>query len=93
MQFQWLVMSRMHVYVTADLYQAKWPDKPRIVWRYKIKMLLLVHEYTLFVCIIMEQTFETLLEEMKHDTDVLEETFPLYLESVLFRAPVAFVNC
>ena len=40
-------------------------------------MLLLVHEYTLFVCIIMEQAFETLLEEMKHDTDVLEETFPL----------------
>ena len=23
------------VFVTADLYQAKWVDKPRIVWRYK----------------------------------------------------------
>ena len=37
-------------------------------------MLLLVHEYTLCVC-IMEQAFEILLEEMKLDTDVLEETF------------------
>ena len=38
-------------YVTADLYHAKWPNKPRIVWHYKIKMLLflflLVHKYTL----------------------------------------------
>ena len=48
-----LVMLWMDVYVPANLYQAKRPDKPRIVWRYKIKMLLLVHEYTctLFVCI------------------------------------------
>ena len=27
---------------SADLYQAKRQDKPRIVWRYKINMLLLV---------------------------------------------------
>ena len=48
-----LVMLRMDMYVPANLYQAKWPDKPRIIWRYKIKMLLLAHEYTctLFVCI------------------------------------------
>ena len=31
MQFQRLVMLRMDVYVPADLYQAKQPDKPRIV--------------------------------------------------------------
>ena len=48
-----LVMLRMDVYVPANLYQAKGPDKPRIVWLYKIKMLLLAHEYTcaLFVYI------------------------------------------
>ena len=55
MQFQSkrLVMLRMDVYVPANLYQAKGPDKPRIVWLYKIKMLLLAHEYTcaLFVYI------------------------------------------
>ena len=28
-------------------------------------------------CLHMEQAFVTLLEEMKNDTDVLEETFPL----------------
>ena len=42
-------------YVTADLYHAEWPNKPRIIWHYKINMLsfpfLLVHKYTLFVCI------------------------------------------
>ena len=48
-----LVMLRMDVYVPANLYQAKGPDKPRIVWLYKIKMLSLAHEYTcaLFVYI------------------------------------------
>ena len=46
MQFQ----SKMDVYVTADLYQARL-DKPKIFWRYEITMLLIVHEYTLFVCI------------------------------------------
>ena len=30
-QFQRLVMLRMDVHVPADLYQAKQPDKPRIV--------------------------------------------------------------
>ena len=38
------------VYVTADLYRAR-PDKPKIFWHYEITMLLIVHEYTLFVCI------------------------------------------
>ena len=38
-------------HVTTDLYKAKWPNKPRIVWRYKINMLLFVCEYALFVCI------------------------------------------
>ena len=38
-----LVMLRTAVYFTADLYQAKRQDKPRIVWRYKIHMLLLVN--------------------------------------------------
>ena len=37
------------------------------------------------VCLHLEQTFETVLEEMKLDTDVLEETFTLKLELVLFR--------
>ena len=46
-----LVMLRTDVYVTADLYQFKRPDKPRIVGRYKINMLLLVREYALFVFI------------------------------------------
>ena len=40
----------MDVYVTADLYQAR-PDKPKIFWRYEIAMPLIVHKYTLFVCI------------------------------------------
>ena len=41
-QSKTLVMLRTDVYVTADLYQAKRQDKPRIVWRYIISMLLLV---------------------------------------------------
>ena len=49
------------------------PDKPRIVLRYKIDMLLFV--YT--VCLHLEQAFETVLKEMKLDRDVLEETFAL----------------
>ena len=36
-------MLRTAVYITADLYKAKRQDKPRIVWRYKIHMLLLVN--------------------------------------------------
>ena len=32
----------------------------------------------------LEQTFETVLEEMKLDTNVLEEIFTLKLELVLF---------
>ena len=35
-------MLRTDVYVTADLYQAKRHDKPRIVCRYKMNMLLRV---------------------------------------------------
>ena len=35
-------MLRTDVYVKADLYQAKRQDKPRIVCRYKINMLLRV---------------------------------------------------
>ena len=57
-------------------YQAKRPDKPRIIWRYKINMMLLVRKYYT-VCLHLEQVFETLVEEMKLDTDVLEETFAL----------------
>ena len=72
------IIHVMDVYVTADLYQARL-DKPKIFWRYEITMLLIVHEYTLFVCIkLLEQAFETLLEEMKLDTDVPEKTFPSY---------------
>ena len=37
-----LVMLQTDVYVTTDFYQAKQQDKPRIIWRYKINMLLLV---------------------------------------------------
>ena len=33
--FQRLLMLGTDVFVTADLYQPKWVDKPRIVWRYK----------------------------------------------------------
>ena len=55
MQFQSkrLFMLRMDVYVPANLHKAKRPDKPKIVSHYKIKMLLLAHEYTCtpFVCI------------------------------------------
>ena len=39
-----------NMYVTADLYQAR-PDKTKIFWHYEINMLLIVYEYTLFVCI------------------------------------------
>ena len=39
------------VCLRADLYQAKRLDKPRIFWHYKINMLLLIHEYTLFFCL------------------------------------------
>ena len=35
-------MLQTDVYVTTDFYQAKQRDKPRIIWRYKINMLLLV---------------------------------------------------
>ena len=37
-----LVMLQMDVYVTTDFYEAKQQDKPRIISRYKINMLLLV---------------------------------------------------
>ena len=50
-----------------------WPDKPRIIWRYKIDMMLFI--YT--VCLHLEHAFETVLKEMKLDIDVLEETFAL----------------
>ena len=50
-----------------------WPNKPRIVWCYKIDMLLFI--YT--VCLHLEQAFETARKEMKLDIDVLEETFAL----------------
>ena len=58
-----LVILWMDVYVTADLYQAKRPYKP------KINMLLLVREW--FTVLHLEQLFEILVEEMKLDTDVL----------------------
>ena len=35
-------MLRTDAYFTADLYQAERQDKPRIVWRYKINIVLLV---------------------------------------------------
>ena len=72
-----LVMLWTEVYVTADLYQGKRPD-------IKAQNLLTLHNkhavactqvYT--VCLHLEQAFETLLEEIKLDTDVLEETFAL----------------
>ena len=37
-------------------------------------------------CLHLEQALETLLEEMKLDTNVLDETFALQLELVFFRA-------
>ena len=61
-----------HVTVTRVCYRW-WPDKPRIVWRYKIDMML----FTYTVCLHLEQAFETVLKEMKLDIDVLEETFAL----------------
>ena len=66
----------MDVYVTADLYQAR-PDKPKIFWRYERNNAVdCSRVYT--VCLHLEQAFETLLKEMKIDTDVPEETFPSY---------------
>ena len=64
------------VYVTAVLYQARL-DKPQNYLALRNKHAVdssLV--YTVFMH--LEQEFETLLEEMKLDTDVLEETFPSY---------------
>ena len=80
MQFQnqRLVMLQTDVYCTADLYHAKRPDKPRIIWHYRINMLLFIFHactWVYTVCLHLEQVFETVLEEMKLDTDVLEETF------------------
>ena len=46
---------------------------------------LLVRKRVYTVCLHLEQTFETVLEEMKLDTEVLEETFTLKLELVLFQ--------
>ena len=43
----------------------------------------LVHEYTLFA---FGAGIETLLEEMKLNTDVLHKTFALELELVFFQA-------
>ena len=37
-------------------------------------------------CLHLEQALETSLEEMKLDTNVLDETFALQLELVFFRA-------
>ena len=45
--------------------------------------------YTNIHC--LEEAFETLLEKMKHDTDVLEEAFALQLELVFFRAYIFHV--
>ena len=54
-QSQRLVMLLTNMCVIADHYNAGCPDKPRIIWSYKINMLLfiflLVHELRLFVCI------------------------------------------
>ena len=61
-----------HVTVRLVCYRW-WPDKRRIVWRYKIDMMLFI--YT--VCLHLEQAFETVLKEMKLDIDVLDETFAL----------------
>ena len=41
--------------------------------------------YTNIHCLHLEQAYETLLEEMKLDKDVLDETFVLQLELVFFR--------
>ena len=41
------------------------------------------------VCLHLEQAFETLLKEMKIDTDVLEETFPSY--NLNFYFPFLFL--
>ena len=55
-----LVMSRTDVYVTADLYQTKRQDKPRIVWRYKINSHVLGNRKSSRVsCSIAEETRET----------------------------------
>ena len=45
-----------------------------------------------FVCLHLDQAFETLLEELKFDTDVLEETFALQLELSFFEHTVACAN-
>ena len=64
------------LYVTADLYQARL-DKPQNRLALQNKHAVdCSRVYT--VCLHLEQAFETLLEEMKLDTDLLEETFPSY---------------
>ena len=85
-QSQRLVMLQTDIHVTADLYHAKQPDKPRLVWRKKkhAVVYLLACTWVYTVCLHLEQAFKTVLEEMKLDTDVLEETFTLKLELVLF---------
>ena len=42
--------------------------------------------FTNIHCLDLEQAFETLLEEMKLSTDVLDQTFTLQLEFVFFQA-------
>ena len=53
------------MYVTADFYHAHRPDI--------IHFLSCTYVYT--VCFHLEQALETVFEEMRLDTDVLEETF------------------
>ena len=44
------------------------------------------------VCLHLEQAFETVLEKMKLDTDVLEETFTYNLNWPCFEHSVACAN-
>ena len=56
-------------YVTADLYHAEWPNKPRIIWHNlqnkHAVISLLARTQVYSVCLHLEQIFEAVLEEMK----------------------------
>ena len=79
MQFQCkrLVLLRIHLYVPADFYQAKQPDKS---------------DCTLFVCIWSRHLRKYLLEEIRLDTDILEKHLLYNLNWSCFEHTVACSN-
>ena len=76
MQFQTFVMLQIDVCVTADLYHAEQPDKTQNRLTSQTALIyFLACTRVNTVCLHLGQQFETVLEELKLDTDVTEETF------------------